>query len=318
MAKKTVFKKALLCAVMVPVMMVPAFLTSCSDGGDNSSATDDTTSTTISTSGFDISKVDVGAEIYHDTEHEVGYQLEMPEEGEEVAIIHTNYGDICLRFFPEAAPKAVENFLTHAGNGYYDGLIFHRVSKNFMIQGGDPEGTGSGGESIYGESFEDEFSDKLFNIRGSVAMANAGKDTNGSQFFINQANAEAFTGWESIDSNWKGVKEELASYYAKGQLEEVLESSANAASVFYNADLATDEVRKLYEENGGNYFLDGNNNAADKGHTVFAQVYDGMDVVDEIASVELTFQNETDENSEKTRPKKEVVIESIEVTKYSK
>ena len=76
-------------------------------------------------------------------------QKEMPAVGEKIAVIKTDKGDIKVRLFPEEAPKAVENFVTHAENGYYDGLIFHRVIKDFMIQGGDPKGTGTGGESIW-------------------------------------------------------------------------------------------------------------------------------------------------------------------------
>ena len=78
------------------------------------------------------------------------------------------------------------NFIALSKDGYYDGVIFHRIIKDFMIQGGDPTGTGMGGESIYGESFEDEFSEELYNIRGALSMANAGPNTNGSQFFIVQ------------------------------------------------------------------------------------------------------------------------------------
>lgn len=100
------------------------------------------------------------------------------------AILHTNYGDIELALFEEQAPKTVKNFIELAKKGYYDGVIFHRVIKDFMIQGGDPTGTGMGGESIYGDSFEDEFSRELFNIKGALSMANAGPNTNGSQFFI--------------------------------------------------------------------------------------------------------------------------------------
>ena len=95
-------------------------------------------------------------------------------------------GTIQLQLFPEQAPKTVENFVTHAQAGYYDGLTFHRVIPNFMIQGGDPTGTGMGGESIWGQPFEDEFSQELYNLRGAVSMANAGPNTNGSQFFIVQ------------------------------------------------------------------------------------------------------------------------------------
>ena len=101
------------------------------------------------------------------------------------AIMKTNQGTIEIELRPDLAPKAVENFITHSKNGYYDGLIFHRIIKNFMIQGGDPTGTGRGGESIWGEAFEDEFSpNAIFDKSGILAMANAGRDTNGSQFFI--------------------------------------------------------------------------------------------------------------------------------------
>ena len=96
------------------------------------------------------------------------------------ATLHTNAGPITVRFFDEDAPKTVENFRKLAGDGFYDGLIFHRVIKDFMIQGGCPEGTGTGGP---GYTFEDEFNDHKI-VRGALAMANAGPNTNGSQFFI--------------------------------------------------------------------------------------------------------------------------------------
>jgi peptidyl-prolyl cis-trans isomerase B (cyclophilin B) len=96
------------------------------------------------------------------------------------AVMHTNHGDITLELFDEDAPKTVENFKKLAGDNFYDGVIFHRVIKDFMIQGGDPTGTGTGGP---GYTFEDEFNDNKV-VRGALAMANAGPNTNGSQFFI--------------------------------------------------------------------------------------------------------------------------------------
>jgi peptidyl-prolyl cis-trans isomerase B (cyclophilin B) len=96
------------------------------------------------------------------------------------ATLHTNAGPITVQFFDEDAPKTVENFRKLAGDGFYDGLIFHRVIKDFMVQGGCPEGTGTGGP---GYTFEDEFNDHKV-VRGALAMANAGPNTNGSQFFI--------------------------------------------------------------------------------------------------------------------------------------
>ncbi|KAI1954243.1 Peptidyl-prolyl cis-trans isomerase cyp15 [Ophidiomyces ophidiicola] len=100
------------------------------------------------------------------------------------AILHTTMGDIHLRLFPSVAPKAVENFVTHARNGYYNNTIFHRVIRKFMIQGGDPLGDGTGGESIWGKEFEDEFSSLSHDSPFTLSMANAGSNTNGSQFFI--------------------------------------------------------------------------------------------------------------------------------------
>ena len=110
-------------------------------------------------------------------------QLKTDELSHQV-VIHTNLGDISLVLFRDLAPKTVKNFLELSQKGYYNGVIFHRVIPNFMIQGGDPSGTGMGGESIYGAKFDDEFSDQVFNLRGALSMANAGPNTNASQFFI--------------------------------------------------------------------------------------------------------------------------------------
>lgn len=103
---------------------------------------------------------------------------------ESQVVLHTNKGDIEFVLFEDLAPKTVANFVGLAKQGYYDGIIFHRIIKDFMIQGGDPTGSGMGGESIYGAAFEDEFTPNLFNLNGALSMANAGPNTNGSQFFI--------------------------------------------------------------------------------------------------------------------------------------
>ena len=102
-----------------------------------------------------------------------------------VATMETTKGTIVIELRADLAPKAVENFVTHSKNGYYNGLIFHRVIKDFMIQGGDPTGTGTAGESIWGKPFKDEFTpNAVFDKAGILAMANSGPNTNGSQFFI--------------------------------------------------------------------------------------------------------------------------------------
>ncbi|WP_341779701.1 peptidylprolyl isomerase [Levilactobacillus sp. HBUAS70063] len=128
--------------------------------------------------------------------------------------IETSMGTIQLQLFPEQAPKTVENFVTHAKAGYYDGMTFHRVIPNFMIQGGDPTGTGMGGESIWGQPFEDEFSPELYNLRGALSMANAGPNTNGSQFFIVQDKDMT----EQMQSQMKdaGFPEEIVQAYKGG------------------------------------------------------------------------------------------------------
>ena len=128
------------------------------------------------------------------------------------ALTKTNHGDIKVALFPELAPKTVANFVGLAKQGYYDGVIFHRVIEDFMIQGGDPSGTGMGGESIYGESFEDEFSRDLYNLKGALSMANAGPNTNGSQFFIVTASNVPSTMLGQMQE--LGFHEEIVAAYA--------------------------------------------------------------------------------------------------------
>lgn len=193
-------------------------------------------------------------------------QLKQPKEGEEIAVITTNHGEIKIRLFPEVAPKAVENFKTHAKDGYYNGVIFHRVIKDFMIQGGDPEGTGRGGESIWGKPFEDEFDKEYHNFRGSLSMANAGPGTNGSQFFIVQKS---------------DVEEDL--------LNQMKQAGDKAGF--------SEDVVKAYAELGGTPWLDYR-------HTVFGQVFEGMDVVDKIANLKVGAND---------KPVDPVVMEKVEI-----
>lgn len=173
------------------------------------------------------------------------YQLEGLKSGDTAAVIHTSMGDIEIKFFYKEAPKAVENFITHAKEGYYNGTVFHRVINDFMIQGGDPTATGMGGESIWGENFEDEFDPALHNLRGALSMANAGPGTNGSQFFIVQA--------KSVPGNMLSQMRNMAD---RGFPEDIVDA---------------------YELLGGTPWLDFR-------HTVFGQVTKGMDTVDKIAN----------------------------------
>ena len=193
-----------------------------------------------------------------------GEQLKKPAKGEEVAVLETSMGTIRIRLFPDYVPTAVENFKTLIKNGYYDGITFHRVMDNFMIQSGDPTATGTGGETAFEgyEAFEDEFGRNLYNIRGAVSMANAGTNTNGSQFFIVQTTTAAY-----------------------GNLVD-----AETFVTYGGAQWAAD----AYEKYGGTPYLDGQFKATGinkSGHTVFGQVYEGMKVVDKIAAVETDSSN---------------------------
>ena len=135
--------------------------------------------------------------------------------GEEIAVITMASGEsIKLRFFPDEAPKAVYNFKLHALKGYYDGLTFHRVIQGFLIQGGDPAGNGTGGESVWGESFEDEFNANLLNLDGAVSMANSGANTNGSQFFINNT-GECSCSVGPVSADFRSVQTESRGIYRR-------------------------------------------------------------------------------------------------------
>ncbi|MFZ5374800.1 MAG: peptidylprolyl isomerase [Campylobacterota bacterium] len=126
-------------------------------------------------------------------------------------VLQTTQGEITLELYPSVAPLAVENFTTHVKNGYYNGLSFHRIIKNFMIQGGDPTGTGTGGESIWKKPFKDEFkSGVVFDRAGILAMANAGPRTNGSQFFITTAPTPWLNGYHTIFGRVVGGMDTLA------------------------------------------------------------------------------------------------------------
>jgi len=141
-------------------------------------------------------------------------QMSMPEDGEEIAIIHIKeYGDVKVKFFPEVAPKAVENFVTHSKNGYYNNGSFHRIIEDFMIQGGDPLGTGYGGESIWGEGFGTELDYKLFPYKGALCMAMSSQPNSiGSQFFIEQQNPSEFMATQMKTS---GYPDGLVEAYTK-------------------------------------------------------------------------------------------------------
>ncbi|WP_167954682.1 peptidylprolyl isomerase [Anaerosporobacter faecicola] len=224
-----------------------------------------------------------------------GSQFEEPQEGDTVAeIVVKDFGSIKVKFFADRAPKAVENFVTHAKEGYYDGLTFHRIINEFMIQGGDPMGTGAGGESIWGKNFEDEFSDDLHPYRGALCMANAGANTNGSQFFIVQTHPYEQEELEQILTS---------NGYELGATP--LESFKIFMKAAYDCEFS-DEVSQLYMEKGGTPWLF-------QAHTVFGQIYDeaSYDTLDAIANTEM-------KDTQTGIPAEQVIIETIKITEYKK
>lgn len=173
-----------------------------------------------------------------------------PEEGEDIVVISVrDYGDIKIKLFSDLLPEACENFTTLIEEGYYDDLIFHRVIEGFMIQGGDPKGDGTGGESCWGGKFDGGVSNQLIHIPGALAYANSGSTaTDGSQFYIVTGSAVTESDLNSYSQNY---------------------------SIYY-----TEEAKGLYEEYGGAPWLDGS-------YTVFGQVIDGLDVVYAISQVDV-------------------------------
>ncbi len=216
-------------------------------------------------------------------------QLTEIKDDEPVALMKTSMGDISIRLFPEYAPLAVENFQELSASGYYDGLTFHRVINNFMIQGGDPSGDGSGGESYFGQPFEDEFSPYLNHFYGALSMANSGPNTNGSQFFIVDNN-------EIEDPSFV----EQANYAIENS-DEMIQISETGQELPISRLFPT-VIAEEYVANGGTPHLDG-------GHTVFGQVYDGMDIVNAISEVEV------DETT--SMPTEPVTIETIIIGTYN-
>lgn len=188
-------------------------LTACGNGdGQKETATKETTAeektTDEATTEAEYKKVNIKAASKVD-------QMSKPEKGETIAIVKVkDYGEMKFKFFQQDSPLAVENFVTLAFNDYYDGIIFHRVINDFMIQGGDPTGTGAGGQSMWGKEFANETSDTLLPLRGALCMANAGRDTNGSQFFIVQ-NKEVTTdtyGGKTATEKQKKMFEQYGGY----------------------------------------------------------------------------------------------------------
>lgn len=286
--------------------------TSAADKNSASTATTDEadSSSGLAELGIDPGSVGVFPDVKHDANHIAGFQLEPPKEGDTVAVIHTTMGDITMRFFPDQAPKAVTNFINLSENGSYSKTSFHKVVKDFTVQGGHcgTDENSPNGISSFGGMFEDEFCDSLLNLRGAVSMANSTKDSNGSQFFINQTTPEAFEksgGWNALNSSWDNIKSTLQSYKDSNLLSAYIEENGDK---FLNPAAVPENVKKLYTDNGGNPTLDGAYNAADRGNTVFGQVVSGMDVVDKIAAAEV---------DDKYVPKKRIQIESIEITTYA-
>lgn len=284
-------------------------LTACGEGDTTATTTVPTTNRTT------VALREEGAETAYPNE-KAGFQTEAPKKGEQIAVLHTDAGDLYVRLFPEAAPKAVSNFVELANKGYYNGVIFHTVKQYDYVQTGDPSGTGTGGASADGTPFADEFDTKLLNLYGAVSMASAEPNQNGSQFIINQKNAEAFG---KRDYYTPEYREKMAQDMYKSALEQT-ELSAEEFGKQYGItkwqDFITDkyvydwipaEVWDAYEKYGGNVRLDGAFRR-EGGNTVFGQVFKGLDVLEEIANTVT---------DSKYRPVVKLCIKTVEITTYN-
>ena len=219
-------------------------------------------------------------------------QLEPLAIGEELAILHTNKGDITMRFFPEEAPIAVTNFKALARQGYYDGVLFHRVIPGFMIQGGCPLGTGTGGNSVWGGNFGTERSFNLRHFYGAVAMAHAGPGTIGSQFYIVHNS--------QLDGGSRAMFEDM-----KNSLDDVIGILPDGREITLG-DWHPAEGLEHFINHGGTPHLDWFWNQQGP-HPVFAHVVAGMDVVDAIANTPQAGSN---------RPVNDMIIERISFKTY--
>ena len=270
--------KKFLCAILIGT----CFFTACSTQPITSDTQEQATTATEETEEI----LNAEYEIYKNwllTTSDYMPQLEEVVSGDTVAVLTTSMGEIKIKLCPEEAPKAVENFVALANEGFYEGIIFHRVIQEFMNQSGDPEGNGTGGQSIWGESFADEFSPYMYHFTGALAMANHGPDTNGSQFYIVQK--------EDVTAGFFDLTKQIIEEHGADQL---LYNSSLGKIVRTNYDEA---VIEKYNELGGVPDLD-------YGYTIFGQVIEGMNVVRDINQVETNAMD---------KPVNDVVIEKIEI-----
>lgn len=219
-------------------------------------------------------------------------QLSPLTPGEELAVLHTNQGDITIRFFPEEAPKAVENFKTLARQGFYDGLIFHRVIPNFMIQGGCPSGLGTGGESIFGAPFDTEISFNLRHFNGALAMAHAGPNSIRSQFYI-VSNTDLNRQFAMEFENMIAIQDTPIARFENGD-------------ILHLRDLHPADGLRYFIENGGTPHLDWLWSQGHP-HPVFAHIVSGMEVVEAISATETGASD---------RPVNDMIIESVSFFYY--
>lgn len=253
--------------------------------------------------------------VIEDTEYsseEIVLRQDQEENNVEV-IMSTSMGDIHLILYEDVAPLAVENFVSLAESGYYDGVTFHRVIDEFMIQAGDPTGTGSGGESTWGETFINEYDTSARHIYGSLAMANSGEDTNGSQFFIvdckdgidedsledyyyqTYASVLVDAALLRLADKYEALSSDEFEIYYTAEEDKLTADLADGVPEDFKASMAA--IIEAYDTLGGASWLDDS-------YTVFGYVIDGMDVVEAISEVE------TDDSD---KPTTNVIINSITI-----
>ena len=262
--KKNLFKVFAL--GIASVMTLSA--TGCSESSSNSSSSSSTSSSSQSSATSYI------------TDGVVENQMAMPQVGEQIAVFTVEgYGTFKARLFPEAAPKAVDNFVKLASDGKYNGVPFHRVVEDFMIQSGDTSLNGGDGQSIYGAGFEVEFNESVHHYTGALAVARTTSKSSGqsTQFYVvSNESAKNYT-----ESDWQSLESQIGVEF-------------------------DEQTRANYAQYGGAPFLDMN-------YTVFGQVFEGQDVVDNIAAANVEMNPQTGEESS---PNPEIILSSVEITTY--
>ncbi len=253
---------------------------------------------------YEVTEEEFMAQPYEDLDFDASLtQLDKPVSGDVIAIIETNMGTIKIKLLPEVAPKAVQNFVEHSLNDYYDGIIFHRVINDFMIQTGDPLGNGSGGESIWGQDFANEISVNARHFSGAVAMANrANNVSNSSQFYI--VDDTPFPDELTLEYKYYRENQDIVIQHSHDSNVVVDENGKHEGDITIGDLYSLDVIDHYYDLGGAPYL--------DFGYTVFGQVYEGLEIVNAISEVSIM----PDDTGMTSKPINDIVIDDIIIGIY--